>query len=161
MTSVPSVFDRITELLNSQSVSFDVLEHTPVFTSEEAAAVRGTSLSSGAKALVCKVDQQFSLFVMPADRRLATKEVKKTLKNRRLRFATKDEVVDLTGLTPGSIPPFGSLFSLPVYCDEGMALETVINFNAGDHARSVSMTFGDYRSVENPTMGSFADPPPH
>ena len=156
MTDNFSVFDQLLSLLSAQGVTWSVLEHEPVYTSEQAAEVRGTSLSSGAKALICKADQEFRLFVMPANRRLATKQVRTSLKIRRLRFATADEVLELTGLRPGSIPPFGSLFSLPTCCDESLSEETVINFNAGDHARSISMTFADYCVVENPTRCSIA-----
>ena len=44
---------------------YNVLRHAPVFTSEVAAAVRGTPLASGAKALICKVDDRFVLIVPP------------------------------------------------------------------------------------------------
>ncbi len=53
------VFQRVESLLKQHGVSFEVLRHQPVFTSQEAAAVRGVALSSGAKALICKVDAQF------------------------------------------------------------------------------------------------------
>ena len=49
-----SIFDRVEKLLTEQNISFDVLRHEPVYTSQAAAAVRGTSLASGAKALICK-----------------------------------------------------------------------------------------------------------
>ncbi len=152
-----SVFDRIVALLKARNVAFSTLEHEPVFTSEEAARVRGTKLSSGAKALICKAGKEFVMFVMPADRRLSTPNVKQSLSTKKLRFATPEEVLEFTGLKPGSIPPFGSLFQLPTYCDAGLADEATINFNAGDHARSVSMTFSDYQQVEQPRMGSFAE----
>ena len=71
MSPEPSVFERLSSWLAEHQVSFEVLEHDSVYTSEEAARVRGTSLSSGAKALICKTDQQFVMFVIPADRRLA------------------------------------------------------------------------------------------
>jgi hypothetical protein len=32
-----------------------------------------------------------------------------------------------------------------------------LNFNAGDHAVSVSMRYADYVRVESPQMGTFAD----
>ena len=73
------------------------------------------------------------LIVLPADRRLASKAVRKSLGIKSLRFATKDEVEQLTGLAPGSIPPFGSLFGLATWCDEGLSQQERINFNAGDH----------------------------
>ncbi len=155
-TDLP-VFDSIVALLQEHHVEFTVLEHEPVYTSEEAARVRGTKLASGAKALICKVDRDFAMFVMPADRRLANRKVRNALKSRSLRFASRDEVLDRTGLQPGSIPPFGSLFGLPTYCDEGLAGEVTINFNAGDHARSISMLYTDFEQVERPRKGKFAE----
>jgi hypothetical protein len=47
-----SVFERVEELLRRRGAAFEVLRHEPVYTSREAAAVRGTPLASGAKALV-------------------------------------------------------------------------------------------------------------
>ena len=152
-----SVFDRVTEFLNAAQIAFTVLRHEPVFTSEEAARVRGTSLASGAKALICKCDDRFLMFVMPADRRLASKKVRTSLQIRNLRFATAEEVLELTGLKPGSIPPFGSLFGLPTYCDNGLRDQAQVNFNAGDHAISIGMSGQDYATAERPQFGEFAD----
>jgi Ala-tRNA(Pro) deacylase len=151
-----TVFDRLSQRLTEASVPFDVQRHEPVFTSEEAARVRGTPLASGAKALICKADDQFVMFVMPADRRLDSKLVRKNCKVRSLRFATAEEVKELTGLVPGSIPPFGSLFNLPTWCDSQLSAQPRINFNAGDHSISVSITYADYVSVEQPQLADFA-----
>ena len=74
-----------------------------------------------------------------------------------LRFATREEVLELTGLAPGSIPPFGSLFGLPTLCDERLGDNDVINFNAGDHSISVSMRYADYVLAEKPELGTFAE----
>ncbi len=158
-----AVFSRLESFLASQRVPFDVLRHEPVFTSQQAAAVRGTALSSGAKALVCKGDDQFVMFVVPADRKLASSQIRRSRGWRKLRFANREEVMRLTGLEPGSIPPFGSLFELPTLCDEALGENERINFNAGDHAISISMTYADYVRVEKPELGTFAeretDPP--
>ena len=151
-----TVFDRLIALLDSHKVVYEVSRHAPVFTSEEAARVRGTALASGAKALICKAGENFVLFVMPADRRLDSKAVRKAFGLRGLRFATREEVADLTTLQPGSIPPFGQLFGFATYCDEHLAEQARINFNAGDHAISVSITFADYQMVEKPAMGQFS-----
>lgn len=151
-----SVFQRIEKLLSKHRVAFDVLRHEPVYTSEQAASVRGTPLASGAKALICRGDDQMVMFVVPADRRLASKEVRRLKGWRKLRFATADEVQQLTGLTPGCIPPFGSLFKMPTLCDSRLSENVTINFNAGDHAISVSMRYEDYVRVEKPELGIFA-----
>jgi Ala-tRNA(Pro) deacylase len=147
-----SVFQRVENLLRQQGVPFEVLRHAPVFTSEAAAMVRGVSLSSGAKALICKVDGRFVMFVLPADRKLDSKQVRQALRVRALRFASADELGQWTGLTPGAVPPFGSLFGLATHCDLRLADNDRINFNAGDHAISVSMRYADYAQVERPTL---------
>ena len=152
-----SVLQRVTHLLDERGVAYDVLRHEPVYTSEEAARVRGTPLASGAKALICKGDDRMVLFVLPADRKLASKQIRRERRWRKLRFASAEEVQQLTGLAPGAIPPFGSLFDLPTLCDARLSENTTINFNAGDHAVSVSMRYADYVNVENPELGSFAE----
>jgi Ala-tRNA(Pro) deacylase len=155
--TMPSVFDRICSHLTGKSISFDVLRHDPVFTSEEAAAIRGTPLASGAKALICRADDRFLMIVLPADRKLASKAVRRAGGIKSLRFASREEVLELTGLTPGSIPPFGSLFGLPTWCDERLSEQPRINFNAGDHGISVSMTYADYLAAERPQLGQYAE----
>ena len=150
-----SVFQRVEDLLLRHGAAFDVLRHEPVYTSQAAAAVRGAPLASGAKALICKGDDKFVMFVMPADLKLASKAVRQSLGWRKLRFADRDEVFRLTGLEPGSIPPFGSLFGLPTLCDRRLGLNETINFNAGDHCISVSMSYEDYLKAESPDLGKF------
>lgn len=149
--------ERVQRLLTGKAIPYELLHHAPVFTSEEAAAVRGTPLASGAKALVCKADDRFVLIVLPADRKLAGKAVRKGEGVKSLRFASREEVERLTGLAPGSIPPFGSLFGLATWCDQRLGEHPRINFNAGDHAISISMTYTDYVAVEQPKLGTYAE----
>jgi Ala-tRNA(Pro) deacylase len=154
---MPTVFDRLDALLRENNARFDVTHHAPVFTSEEAAQVRGTSLASGAKALICKVDESFAMFVLPADRKLDSKNTRKQLKARSMRFASPEEVLEMTGLKPGSIPPFGSLFGLKTFCDKRLRDETVINFNAGDHSISISIAYAEYERVEQPQIALYGE----
>lgn len=146
----PTVFERLQSRLEQTGTPYDVLRHAPVFTSEEAAAVRGVALASGAKALICKVDQRFVMFVLPADCKLDSKRARRATNAKSLRFASRDEVAQLTGLEPGSIPPFGSLFNLETWCEPRLGDQERINFNAGDHAISLSMRYADYLAVEQP-----------
>jgi len=145
-----TAFDRLEALLRLRGVPFAVLRHEPVFTSEEAARVRGTPLASGAKALVMKAGERFVMLVFPADRKLDSKKVRNALRVRELRFASKEELLALTGLAPGSVPPFGSLFGLPTYVDPSLGENASINFNAGEHTVSVQMRYVDYVKAECP-----------
>lgn len=153
-----TVFERIERRLTEHEIPFTVMRHEPVFTSADAARVRGTTLGSGAKALVCKAEGDFVMLVLPADRSLSSKRLRANRGWKSLRFANREEVLQLTGLAPGSIPPFGSLFELPTLCDPTLAEQATINFNAGDHAISISMGWNDYLRVEQPELVELSEP---
>ncbi len=155
-------FARLVAALTEASVPFVHTHHPPVFTSAEAAAARGTELCSGAKALIVKGRDGFTMAVIPADLTLHSNVLRKHLGSKRMRFATKDEVWSITGLTPGSIPPFGSLFGLDTICDIRLAENDRINFNAGSHTESFQMGYEAYIAYEKPQIAEIAKlrPPP-
>lgn len=152
----PQVLIRLRASLQAQGVAFSELHHAPVYTSAEAAAIRGTTLHSGAKALIIKAGEAFVMIVLPADLALDSKSTRAALGVKQLRFATPEEVLSLTGLTPGSIPPFGSLFNLPTICDDRLADNAEINFNSGSHCDSIQMTYAAYVAYESPRIARCA-----
>lgn len=156
----PRVFERLRDVLDQAGIAYKHTHHQPVFTSPEAAAVRGVSLHSGAKALILKAVGDTFMAVMPADLALDSGALRAHLNTRRLRFATKEEVLEWTTLTPGSIPPFGSLFGLKTLCDVRLADNERINFNAGSHTESFQIRYVDYLNYERPGLVPLAKPAP-
>ena len=151
-----NVLERLRSALSGAGVEFVHTQHDPVYTSAEAAEIRGVSLHSGAKALILKAGERFVMVVLPADLALDSGAVRKYLACKRMRFAAKEEVLELTGLTPGSIPPFGSLFGLPTVCDERLSENERINFNAGSHTDSFQLTYEAYLAYESPELARVA-----
>ncbi|MCH7990770.1 MAG: YbaK/EbsC family protein [Planctomycetes bacterium] len=94
----------------------------------------------------------FFMAVLPADLSLDSNRLRKVIGSKRLRFASKDEVLEITGLTPGSIPPLGSLFGLKTLCDERLSQNQRINFNAGSHSDSLQISYDDYIAYEKPRI---------
>jgi Ala-tRNA(Pro) deacylase len=152
------VLERIREALSLNSVAYREIGHTPTHTSEESARVRGESLAVGAKALLLKTDDKFRLFVVPADRQLDTKKIKQELKVKSTRFATSEELFDLTGLVPGSVPPFGTpVLPFELYGDTAIgAAEDKVAFNAGSLTLSIVMKASDWKTVARPAQFSFS-----
>ena len=150
------VFGRLVEALVQSNVSFVHLHHRAVFTSSEAAEARGTTLHSGAKALIVKAGDDFRMTVMPADLSLHSNALRKLLGCKRLRFATKDELKTLTGLPAGSIPPFGSMFGFETICDQRLSENERINFNAGSNTESLQMDYEEYVRFESPRIADIA-----
>jgi len=135
---------RLAAWLREQGVAFRLLEHAPVFTSEEAARVRQTPLEAGAKALVLQAGERAVQVVVPGHRRVDNARLREILGIRTLRFAIPDELLALTGCAPGAVPPFGNLFGLPVLVDEELAGRDEIAFNAGSNAASIVMHAADF-----------------
>jgi Ala-tRNA(Pro) deacylase len=153
----PAVTERLIAWLGAAAVPFRVLEHAPVRTSAEAAAVRGTPLGAGAKALVVRADDRPVHLVLPADRRIDNGRLRRVLEVRRVRFATPDELLALTGCVPGAVPPFGNLFGLPVLVDEELTRCPEIAFNAGSRAVSITMRCADLVRLAEARVCRFAE----
>ena len=142
------VLQAIRDFLLSEDVAFAEKQHEPTFTSAESARARGESLSIGAKALVIKTDDCYRLFVLPADRKVDSQAIRRELGARKTRFASADELAELTGLAPGSVPPFGPpILSLELFADPALGDNEKIAFNAGSLTTSIVMPSADYRRV--------------
>ena len=147
-----SVLEKILNLFKEAGVPFEKYEHEPVFTSEEAAKIRNTDISMGAKALVFYADSKPVLLVVPGDKKADSKKFKKAFGIKDLRMAAPEEVLSLTGLKVGSIPPVGKAMNLPSYFDESFKLKDKVAFNAGMHTVSIVMTAKDLIRAENPKI---------
>ncbi|MBI4896216.1 MAG: hypothetical protein HY832_01575 [Candidatus Aenigmarchaeota archaeon] len=150
------VLPSIIQLLTTAHVAFTESVHEPVTTSEHAARVRGTTIESGAKAIVVKTDTSFVMLVLSANKKLDSKKTKELLKSKTLRFATSQELMTITHCEPGAVPPFGMLFGLAVYADTSLLDQEVINFNAGRTDTSIAMKREDYVNLVHPVVGDFS-----
>jgi Ala-tRNA(Pro) deacylase len=111
----------------------------------------------GGKALLVKVEDTFRLFVMSADRKLDSGALKKQFSAKKTRFATPEELLELTGLVPGSVPPFGQpILPFPLYVDPSVLENDRVAFNAGSLTDSIVMPIADYRRLASPEVFSFA-----
>lgn len=152
-----TVFFKIKELLDKNKFAYEVIDHEPVHTSLDAARVRGSDISNGAKALVLIGDKVPYLFVVPANLKVSFKEVKQNLSIKDLRMASKEEVLTLTTLQVGSIPPLGSCIGLPTVFDESFTKKEKVIFNAGMLTRSIQMNASDLIHVETPKLAKIAE----
>ncbi len=150
------VLQRIREFLDAYGVAYRELHHEPTFTSEDSARVRGEDIRIGGKALLIKVGDDFRLFVLSAALRVDSQAVRSRFGVGKTRFATAAELKELTGLAPGSVPPFGRpLLPFDLYVDSSIVENDRIAFNAGALTDSIFMTVADYLRVAKPSVFRF------
>ncbi len=156
MSQLP-VFENIKQFLSERKIPFREVHHEPTRTSEESARVRGVSIEIGGKAILMKTDDNFRLFVISAARKVDSSSVKKHLGVKKLRFASAEELQQLTGLMPGSVPPFGHpILPFDLYIDESIGRNAEIAFNAGSLTDSLILRSADYLAVAGGEMFSFS-----
>ena len=145
-------------MLTAAGITFREVKHAPTRTSEESAAARGEHMSVGAKALLLKTDGSFRLFVLPADRKLDSTAIRHQLGVRKTRFATVEELHNLVGLVPGSVPPFGQpIMPFELYADNAIGVATdKVAFNAGSLEHSIIMSASDWEKTARPNRFRFA-----
>lgn len=147
-----SVHDRVLAHLDRHGLPYERLEHPAATSAEQAAALRGTDLSIGGKAIVMKLDKRgFCVLALRGSDSIDNRAFRKHLGVRRYRFATRDELAELTGLVPGCIPPFGRpIFDLPLFADAALLANARIAFTPGTHDASLVMALADWQRAARP-----------
>lgn len=148
--------EKILRIFKENNVNYQLYEHEPVYTSQEAARVRGVELKTGCKSMVLKTkDGKFALANVAADKKIDLKKLERIL-GCKLSFASKEEVLQTTNCESGSVPPFGKLFGLPTFLDESVLENDFVNFNIGMLTRSVKISKQDLLKIMNPTISRFS-----
>jgi prolyl-tRNA editing enzyme YbaK/EbsC (Cys-tRNA(Pro) deacylase) len=154
------VWERLRALLAANGIAAREVEHAGARTADEAAASRGTPLAIGGKAILLRPgDAGFVVCALSAATELDSKMVRKALGVRRLRFATPEELLALTALVPGTVPPFGEpVLPFPLYADTFLTMQPEIAFTAGRTDRSLILAMADYLRIAQPRVLPFARP---
>ncbi len=151
------VLQAIRELLDASPVNYRLIHHEATYTSEESARVRGEDIRIGGKALLVKCGDDFRLFVLSAACRFDSAAVRKHFAVKSVRFASREELHESTGLVPGAVPPFGRpILPFDLYVDESIVVNERIAFNAGSLTDSIVMAVDDYLRLAGPNVLSFA-----
>jgi prolyl-tRNA editing enzyme YbaK/EbsC (Cys-tRNA(Pro) deacylase) len=147
---------RLTALLRAEGVELRLTRHEAVTTSAEAAAARGSELRSGAKAMLVKAGTGFVLVVLAADRRVDWRLLGPLVGGKGARFATDEELREVTGLSKGAVPPLGVLFGLRTIYDRSLLEVESVSFNAGTRTDSITMARDDLIRIGGGELAAFS-----
>jgi Ala-tRNA(Pro) deacylase len=149
----------ISRFLERHGVDFSVVEHSVAYTAQEEAAATHVPAREWAKAVVCMVDDQPTIAVLPADRLVDLDRLREACGARSVRLASEDEIRPLySDCELGAMPPFGPLYKQPVVVDKSLTSDPEISFNAGSHREAIRMRYRDFEELVKPTVANFAIP---
>jgi Ala-tRNA(Pro) deacylase len=110
----------------------------------------------GGKSLLLKGKSGFKIFTIRADLEIDNKIIRKTIGSQKLRFATEQELLDIAGVIPGALPPFGRPFlDLDHYLDRSILHNQYIAFNAAIIGKRVRLKVYDYLKIIDTILGDF------
>jgi Ala-tRNA(Pro) deacylase len=139
---------------------YTTLSHRTAFTAQEEAAVTHVPGRFWAKTVVCFVDEQPALAVLPAHYRVDLERLRMLAGGKETRLAAEPEIAGLyPGCETGAVPPLGPLFGHPVYVDRTIASDPEVAFHAGTHTDAVRMSYKDLAALAHPVVGDFGIAP--
>jgi Ala-tRNA(Pro) deacylase len=150
---MPYVEKNIKRILAEKNIEFEEFQHEAVYTSEQAARVRGlNSAKAGIKSMIFKTETgKFILVLNPGDRKVDTKKIAKMEKAKHLSIAKPEEVEKVAGVPIGCVAPFGLKTKLKTYLNEELLKSEYLYFNPGLHTKTVEIRAADLLQVlENP-----------
>ncbi len=142
-----NVEKEVIDILENLGIEYKRIEHPPVFTVSEAnkiCEIEGT----GCKNLFLKTTKNYYLAIIEDSKRADLKGISKQLKISRLSFANEEELVDLLGLKPGEVTPFGLIKDIDneviVIVDNELKKSNFVSFHPNVNTSTLTLKYDDF-----------------
>jgi Ala-tRNA(Pro) deacylase len=144
----PHSLNPVKAFLKGQHISFSTILHKPQFTANDTASTAHVPRGQFAKTLLVKLDGQFALAVVPADRRLGLELLRGATGAIEAKLADEEEVkAFFSHCEIGAMPPLGHLYGLDVYVDLPLSHQPQIAFNGGTHDEVIQMPYREFEKL--------------
>ena len=151
--------ERLKDFLDSNSVRYITIRHSPAFTAQEIAAsahIKGREL---AKTVMVKIDGKLAMAVIPAQRMLDLEKLSDATGGAKVEIAVEEEFIEaFPGCELGAMPPFGNIYGIDVFVALELTEDEEIAFNAGSHSELVQLSYADFESLAMPKVAPLSRP---
>lgn len=137
--------------LDRLGIRTTTVEHPPLFTVEQSRALRGDIPGGHTKNLFLK-DKKDAVFLIVAeeDAPLDLKSLHRDIGSARLSFGRPELLLELLGLVPGSVTPFGVINDqarrVSVILDAALLRHEQLNFHPLDNCATTTIAAADLRT---------------
>lgn len=148
---------RLKEFLDSNHVKYVTVSHSLAYTAQGIAALTHTPGKELAKTVIVKVDGKLAMAVVPASAHVGLSLLKAATGATTVELASELEFKDhFPDCETGAMPPFGNLYGMKVFADEGLVRDPEIAFNAGSHRELMRLSWRDFQRLANPQVVGLA-----
>ena len=143
--------EKLKLFFEKHQVRYESLSHTPAFTAHETAASMNVQEDNFAKAVMVRIDELVAMAVLPANRKLHIKHLRQATGAKHVQLLHEEDFRELfPDCEPGAMPPFGSLYGIPLFVDRQLKQQPEIVFNAGTHTDAIRISYETYETLVSP-----------
>ncbi|GAB3939060.1 YbaK/EbsC family protein [Kribbella albertanoniae] len=147
---------KATDAADQLGLSYEMTQHGPVNSLEEAAAARGIEPARLIKTIVVRLaDDDYRFVLVPGDREIAWPKLRTLLGVKRMSMPDKDTAFAVTGYLRGTITPLGSTHAWPVIADE--RITGTISIGGGDFGTGITVDADELTKALNATVADVTD----
>jgi len=145
------VMPRVINALKASRMPYELLAHAQVLRgAQDGASLLGLALYQTAPTLVLQTDKGPLVVIVPGDRRLSFKKLKKALSLRNASLAKSNVVEAVTGCQPGSVPIVN--FDIPTIVDAGVLRQPWVYGGSGTWDHTLKMRPSDIVLLTDATI---------
>ena len=144
---------KIIGMLEDTKISYELVEHEPVYTNPAMAEALNVRESETVKSLVLKTKEgHMIVLVLPGNKKVDWKQAAAGAKTKKVSFAKPEEVSETVGCEVGCVPPFGHMTEIPIYMDPDLTKKNFVYFNPGVHDKSFKVKAWDLKKLCKPSF---------
>ncbi|MGM9926509.1 MAG: prolyl-tRNA synthetase associated domain-containing protein [Bacillus sp. (in: firmicutes)] len=142
-------YQHVYDVLHKMNIPYEVVEHPPALTTEEADSyiVGKEGVRTKTLFLTNKKKTAYYLVVMDDEKRLDMEHLAEMLNEKRISFGSPERLMKKMALKPGAVSIFGLLnndeHDIKVYLDKEMLSEKLISFHANDNTKTLFISIED------------------
>ena len=149
-------YQQVAKKLQELGITYDVVEHPPAFTTEQADSyievLEGVRTKS--MFLTNKKKTQYYLLIMDDQKRLDMEDFKDQVGANRIRMASTESLAEKMQLPAGTVSPFGLLNNeekdILVYFDQDIQSEEIMTFHPNTNEKTIFIKTQDlFRFLES------------
>ena len=149
-------YQQVANKLQELGITFDVVEHPPAFTTEQADSyIEGMEgVRTKSMFLTNRKKTQYYLLIMDDKKRLDMDDFKVQVGADRIRMASLDSLAEKMTLPAGTVSPFGLLNNkekdILVYFDKDIVSEDIMTFHPNTNEKTIFIKSKDlFRFLES------------
>jgi Ala-tRNA(Pro) deacylase len=149
---------KILNFLEKAKIKYEIIKHKTVFTAFDKSQTLKVPEKIVGKTLILKANNSLVFVLIPANRNLDLKKIKKKIGKVKIELASERLIKKkIKGVKVGAIPPFGNLWKCQTLFDNSIKKEKEIILNGGDWNFSIKVLTKDLKKlVPDVVFGSFS-----